>query len=966
MQEPQQLDDVAETAISLSGSRPVVAELPAPTRIDRFVVLRELGSGAMGTVYAAYDEELNRKVALKVMRAMGQGKADVHSRMLREAQGLARLSHPNVVQVYEARRDDQGRVFLVMEFIEGHTLRRWAREGERDWRALLKPCIDAGRGLAAAHRAGLVHRDFKPENVLVDSTGRGRVLDFGLVRAAGESAEADRVLRAAAELGGSVTGSHTTLELELTAANTLIGTPAYMSPEQHLREAAGPPADQYSFCVVVYELLYGVRPFLGRSQKEIMAAVLRHSFSPAPDGRRVPSRIRRVLLRGLSVTVEDRWPSMEELLDALSRDPAQIRRRWVGFLAFGVAAAAAAVLVAREFDRREAVCEHGEEALAGAWSDERRARVSEALRATGLVYVDAVADSVGAHLDGYRRAWIDMHEESCRSHLQGRQSGELLDLRMACLERRRQRLDALAETLEQADEALAEKAVQATRALPGLEDCADVEALQTRVKPPDSAALADRVRELRGAAAGIEAQLSASRLREGLRRLEELNEDVAATGYEPLIAEFTLLRGRLLRETGDFESSARALEDAYFTARGCGYASLAIAAATDIVGVAGHGLSDVELGERWSRHAEAEVKFNGTPAQSADYLNQRGMFSLGRGRFDAASADIERALELRERLLEADHPLIAESLCNMGATKFSQLEFDAALSYFTRCRAIQERVFGDEHPILAETLNRLAAAHGRLGAPDKALATARRALEIQEKALGPDHPRFANILYNTAILSYRIKRLDEAERLGRRALEVGERSYGEEHHNVVMFLSFLGGLLNERGERDEALAHLRRALKIGERGLGAEHPVTSAVLENLAELLNDAERYSEAREHAERALEIREKAHGADTVGSAAARHELARALRGLGRPKDALPHARFAIEKRVDMTGETARSGARSRFLLARLLVETRGDQAEALALARAAEQTFAELADAREELEAVRAWIQAHSADP
>ncbi len=953
-----------ETTLSVSGNAPVVNELPAPTRVDRFVILRELGSGAMGTVYVAYDEELNRKVALKVMRTMGQGKADVHSRMLREAQGLARLSHPNVVQVYEARRDELGRVFLVMEFIEGHTLRRWARERERGWRELLKPCIDAGRGLAAAHRAGLVHRDFKPDNVLVDAAGRGHVLDFGLVRAAGEGAEADRVLRAAADLGVSVSGSHTSLELELTAANTLIGTPAYMSPEQHLREAAGPPADQFSFCAVVYELLYGVRPFLGRSQKEIMAAVLLHRFSTPPDGRRVPSRIRRVLVRGLSITPSERWPSMEELLDALSRDPAQRRRRWIGLLSFGAAVAVGAALLAREFDRREAVCEHGEEALAGAWSAERRARVAEALRATGLVYVDAVADNVGEHLDGYRRAWIDMHEEACRSHQQGRQSGELLDLRMACLERHRQRLDALAGTLEQTDAALAERAVQATRALPGLDACADAEALQSRVRPPDDPAIAARVRELRGAAATVEALLSAARLQEGLRQLDELSAEVTDTGYEPLLAEFALLRGQLLRETADYEGSARALEDAFFTARGCGHARVAVAAATELVRVTAHGLGDVDRGERWSRHAAAEVKFSGTPAQSAEYLSQRGMFVMRRGRFDEAREDLARALELRERMLDADHPLIAESLCNIGAVNFSDLQYDAARSYFTRCYGIQQRVFGDEHPVLAETLNRLAAAHGRLEQPDEALAAARRALAIQEKALGPDHPLLANILYNTAILSYRIKRLDDAEELARRALETGERTYGAEHHNIATFLSFLGGLMNERGRRDEALAHLKRALAIGEQGLGAEHPVTSAVLENLAELLNDAEDFAEARAHAERALAIREKAHGTDTLGSAAARHELARALRGLGKPKDALPHARFALERRVAATGETPRSVARSRFLLARLLTETGGDPAEAESLARAAERQLAEFEGARAELEAVRAWLDTRAA--
>ncbi|MCA9691166.1 MAG: serine/threonine protein kinase, partial [Myxococcales bacterium] len=163
-------EDVSDTTISSVSPRPsreIAADALGSLQlhIGRFVILRELGRGAMGTIYAAFDDKLNRKVALKVMHAMGQRSADVQARMLREAQGLARLSHPNVVQVYEAGADDDGRVFLVMEFIEGETLRAWQRDVEkpRPWRALLTCAVEAGRGLAAAHRAGLVHRDFKPE-----------------------------------------------------------------------------------------------------------------------------------------------------------------------------------------------------------------------------------------------------------------------------------------------------------------------------------------------------------------------------------------------------------------------------------------------------------------------------------------------------------------------------------------------------------------------------------------------------------------------------------------------------------------------------------------------------------------------------------------------------------------------------------------------------------------------------------
>jgi predicted Ser/Thr protein kinase len=286
-----------------------------PTSIGRFVVLRRLGAGGMGVVYAAYDNELDRRLAIKLVhRARAHG--DHRGRVRREAQAMARLSHPNVVQVYEVGEYEQ-QVFVAMEFVIGPTLAEWSKAlpiSRTRWQLVLDKYIDVGRGLAAAHAVRLVHRDFKPANAIVGNDGRVRVLDFGIARAA--------------EAGGSGRGVEPGVgAASLTRTSTPLGTPAYMSPEQLERGSVDARSDQFSFCVALYEALYGERPFAGTTMAALTAAVLSGEIRPAPARAEVPSWVREILVRGLATRPEARWASMTELLDALGRDPARLRRR---------------------------------------------------------------------------------------------------------------------------------------------------------------------------------------------------------------------------------------------------------------------------------------------------------------------------------------------------------------------------------------------------------------------------------------------------------------------------------------------------------------------------------------------------------------------------------------------------------------------------------------------------------------
>jgi serine/threonine-protein kinase len=288
-------------------------------RVGRYAILRKLGEGGMGVVYAGYDEELDRKVAVKLLREVGPLSVERRTRILREAQAMARISHPNVVNIYEVGEAD-GQVFITMEFIEGTTLSDW-QNSQRSWDELLRMYIAAGHGLLAAHKVGLIHRDFKPDNVLVGNDQRPRVADFGLARSeAVEEPQPPTKIDADAD-ADALARSNQVLQSPLTLAGTIMGTPAYMSPEQHRGEPADNRSDQFSFCAALYEALYKTLPFAGDSLATLSFNIRAGRLRPVPHGSPVPGQIYRALQRGLAVDPTARFPSMEELLLALDIDP---------------------------------------------------------------------------------------------------------------------------------------------------------------------------------------------------------------------------------------------------------------------------------------------------------------------------------------------------------------------------------------------------------------------------------------------------------------------------------------------------------------------------------------------------------------------------------------------------------------------------------------------------------------------
>ncbi|MCY1064554.1 serine/threonine-protein kinase [Nannocystis sp. RBIL2] len=506
-------DEATADPASASGG----AARPLPARLGRYHVLGQLGAGGMGVVYAAYDPDLDRKVALKLLRA--DGHAASPGRLLREAHALARLSHPNVVQIHDTGAID-GRIFIAMELVRGVDLRTWLVQ-PRGLAEVLRVFLDAGRGLAAAHEAGFVHRDFKPDNVLVGADGRVRVADFGLVRQHDEPANP-----------GALEPDRGTLSRPLTMTGALLGTPAYMAPEQHRGGTADARSDQFSFCLALWEALHGPRPFAGDSPAAIAAAMRVGQLRPE-RGAGVPGELTRTLQRGLAYEPERRYPDMPALLAALGVDRGRRRRRWLaGLGAGGLLAGLVAALTSGPEP-----CSGGPAALAGAWNPERREAVAAALAGT-----DA-SSRVLAGLDAYAGAWLVGHREACLDHRRGEQSSALLDARMRCLDGRRETLAAAARLLTGEAEI---DAAQLVARLPPIAACAQPAVVLGEARVPEDPTLAGPVAAIGAGLIEARVRHDAGDLDGALIRAEEAIRQARRISFEPLLAEALLVQARVL------------------------------------------------------------------------------------------------------------------------------------------------------------------------------------------------------------------------------------------------------------------------------------------------------------------------------------------------------------------------------------------------------------------------------------
>ena len=874
-------------------------------KIGRFHVLRLLGEGGMGMVFAAYDEELDRKLAIKLLRTLPGDDNTGRARLLREAQALARLSHPNVVTVYEVGEFGT-QVFIAMEFVLGQTLHEWLRGGLRPWREVVRIFLEAGRGLAVAHAAEILHRDFKPANVLLGDDGRVRVLDFGLALAQGRDGESE-VIATHVRLQGpnQPTNSHARISQELTEAGSIVGTPAYMAPERFIfGQPVDTRADQFSFCVALYEALYGARPFVGKKYEEIRDAILVGVPGEASRGSKVPGWLRKVVLRGLAREPNDRWPNMEALLAALQRDPDRSRRQWlVGLTAAGVLVAGGYGLAqATQAQGGVVACADARARLHAVW-DERRDEVERSLLATNAVYAGDTWTRIAGRLDAHADAWAAVHTEACQAHARGEQSANLLDLRMACLERRRGELAALVARLARADSETVRAAAASVEVLTPPARCSDGAALLAATPMPESEAAAARVAELQGRLSEARAALVTAKLDEAAEIVGEVVAGAEALGFRPLLAEALAVRGRLEYARATYEPARATLTEALWLADSVRDDVLVAETMASLVSLVGDRLARFDEALAWRRHADAVIARLGEASPGhAHLLWAFGVTLYSRGRPAEALGPLRRALEIDEALGEAEERRVMRDLLALGTAEFVGGRHAEARQYDERALALGERIYGPRHPEVARIVGSLATVLFSMGELDAAEPLQERALAITEAALGHGHPAVAVPLANLASLHATRGQLLRARPLFERALAIDEKVLGAGHPDLAPSLHNLAIVAGELDDLVAARAFTERAVKIREKNFPADSPLVAESIAELGYVALREENYAAAIRDLERAIAVlvADPAH-THQLALPQARLNLARALRGAGKRERARAAAtQAAVEFRA------------------------------------------------------------------
>jgi len=829
---------------SAGGDRSAGVVLGRGASIGRYLVLSLLGRGGMGVVYAAYDAELDRKVALKLLHA-ARGSEAARRIMVREARALGKLSHPNVVQVHDVGERD-GDVFVAMELVEGRSLDAWCLgHPPPRWREVLGAYLAAARGLAAAHAKGLVHRDVKPANILRGDDGRVRVVDFGLAAGlAGEERAPPSRDRAAAPLDETVPAPS---DERLTPTGALVGTPLYMAPEQHLAPRTTAASDQYSLCVALHEGLYGVPPFAidprtppGKAPAQLLQAKEAGPPASPPAGSAAPPWVYRAIARGLAPAPEDRWPSMNALIDALGDDPEARRRSRLRRGGAAVVGAALLAIAAAGWARSGAFrdpCAHPEQTLAGVWDGGVKERVRAALLGTKRPYAEATMTRVSAVLDDYAASYAAMRGEVCKASQSGRQRAEITVLREACLDRRRGQLHALTGLLaEKPDPDVLDRAVQAASSLHPVAYCADTEALTARVRPPEDPAVRARVAALEPRVDRLEALQRAGKYKEGVALAGPLLDEVMAVPYAPLRARAQYAAARVEDGAGDFEGARALLRDAAVSAAE-GHDDLLAANAWSVLLLV--------VADRQRRFEEATLirSLGAAAIARADddaaralWASSEGIALLRMGNFAEAKVAQERALALRERVFGPDHPDVAGSLHNLATVTCNLGDCLAARGLLERAVAISERTLGPEHPDTAMSLGNLAIVLRRIGDYQGAVAVNERVIAIKERALGPEHRSVAASLNNLGNALFDLGELSRSASALERALAIKERVIGPEHVDVVSTLSILGRVRVQQGDLAAAARHLERGRALCEKKEGCSRDTVADVFLGLGEI----------------------------------------------------------------------------------------------------------------------------------
>lgn len=822
---------VAKARTKLFGSS------KAPT-FGRYEVVERAGRGGMGTVYVAFDPELERHVAIKLPHEGAN-----LDRFRREARALARLGRSNVVGVYEVLETSKGPC-IVMELVKGETLEAWLGRAPRRWNLVLARFVDAGLGLHAIHKAGLVHRDFKPANVMVTDDGRVVVMDLGL--ALDPSAEGS-ISAAAPPNSGPAPDN-------ITRTGTILGTPAYMAPEQ----AAGAPvtaaADQWAFCLALWESLAGARPD---------GASLEH-----PPGNSTPAWLFEVLRRGLDAEPAARWPSMMTLVEALRDDPSKRRRRRILLVsAFLVTAASLAIwlgLRRAHAQQTTALCTDQSEDLADQWTTVHRARSATAFSNTGSPTATSSWAATETLATAYIRAWSRTAKETCiaarRDHTI---DDENYQQTARCLEVGRRTMLQQFEMWSQADTSSLPKAARAMAMLPSPERCTDTQELSLTPTPPPTDAH-DRIWEVRANVAALRTRLRLHHdADQTIDDAEALLTEAESLGWLPLAAEAKHTLALVLRDNGDYDRAQEVAEQAYLHALASGHDLEAFRIARVAAELSGKKLGEFEEAQHWLDLAEAQLVRLGLRGtiHEAELASAAGSLARAQGANDRAIDQHKRAMKLHTQSVGADNYLVSVDRLNLANALASRERFPEARGEYLAVLEMRRNMLGPDHPSLFFVLANLATVYNKLGEVGRANQAYKQALSLGERSFGPNHPRLVIPLLNLASSVSADRDYGQAEALYRRAMELARKAHGEGHLSVSSARVGLANIHLANGRTDEAIAGFSGAIVHLIESPGPQHPATATARTGLGRAYlagGDAANARIELEHAKRILETSE------------------------------------------------------------------------------------------------------------
>ena len=879
----------------------------------------------MSVVYVAYDPELERRVAIKLVKRELSRSREAAGLLQTEAQAIARVDHPNVIRVYDVGESPAG-VWIAMELVEGENLKDWIRGAPRaqprPWREVLARFLDAAAGLQAAHAEGIVHRDFKPANVLLRKNGRAVVADFGLAL----TREAWMRLESAGRVG-------------------VAGTFHYLAPELFRGGTAGAASDQYSFCVSLYEALNLELPFHAANPAELMEEIVE---GPPPSRPGIPKWLHAVVVRGLMADPEERWPSMAALIEALESDPAVRRRKRfrIAALSSGFLAVAGLGFVAQSASVR---CRGLDRDLRPVWSEPVRAELAGVFGRSGVAYAEGVWNRVARRLDGYAAGLVEGRVGACRATVSGSQSQQLLDRRMACYAERRDDLAEVVSALSRGGRESVRRAPHALEALGSLDRCRDTPALlyarvAVRSAQSEAADRALRRAAVLGETTGGEPAVAAARAAVA----------AAPAADHARVAEAKRQLARALLATRKFDAGEAALRDSLQAGFRSRDARPVAAAAVELAQASVKRTSaPVKEAEQWlfvARSAAAAAPAR--PEMMARLHSVTGEVALRNGALATAAEEYKNAVAL------AKTP-VARLDYQMGLRRVLEQTPQAeqrALQLARATLALGEEAFGPNHPDTVLLRVGLAIELRRSDRPAEAAAVARQALDDARRiglaegegaaenllgnlaqdrgdlaeaqshfenalaaylrAYGRRSSLTAEVLNNLAELALRREQLAEVERLRREVLSINQVVLGPRHSFVAEDLSALGHVLLLRGKVREAAAVLTDALHLTEELYGADSTEAGIARLDLAFTMPAAVARARAAEAGWRIVEASTDESSADRGLAMSLYGEL---LAGVGRRAEGLRWLRngTALLERVagpsdDLTAEARRRLAR------------------------------------------------------